>query len=372
MIQSTTDSTIYTQSDFIKRMSKTLKAIIIGLYFILSLPGPVTQADDPAAIEEKVIIYNWPDYIPARVLEDFTSETGIHVDYSTFDDNEVMYARLKLLKGRGYDVIVASTHLVARMREQGLIRAIDYARLENFKHLDPILLNQSYDPLNKYSVPYLWGSTGIAVNTDKVDIEKITKWEDLWHPQWRDQLLLLDSMREVFHMALKINGDSTNTTDQNAIKQAYQRLRRLLPNVKTMSNNPRQAFLNEEVDIGMMWSGEALAARRQNPAIQYVYPQEGAGFWIESFVIPARASHLENAYKFIDYILRPEVAALLVQELDHATPNRSGRELLEESMRNNRIIFPAPEIMAKAEFQKDVSEVMDLLRLCWQLLKEAQ
>lgn len=359
-------------------MIMSLRIFWSCLLVALSVFQPVAFAQTADSvdqvIQEKVIVYNWPAYLPESVLDDFTKETGIKVVYSTYANNEVLHTQLKLLKGRGYDVVIPSSHLVARLRDEGLIQPINHNKLENFNKLDPNLLNKQYDPDNEFSIPYLWGSTGIGVNTKKVDIAKIQKWEDLWHKQWRNRVLLTDDMMEVFKVALKINGDSINTSDPEKIKQAYEKLRGLMPNVKLFrADEPHKALLSGEADLGVIWNGEVITAQAENPAIQYVYPKEGASFWIDSFAIPARATHVGNAYKFIDYMLRPEISARCVKELGYATPNLRAKELLDENVRNNPFIFPSAEVLENAEFQKDLGrKVMELYGLYWGKLKAGE
>ena len=345
-----------------------MRVVAVRLALIFCLAGAALAEEE----EAKLLLYSWPDFIPQSVLDDFTEETGIGVEFSAFASNEIMYAKLKLLKGRGYDVIVPATYMVTRLRDEGLIRFIDHTRLENFKHLNRALLNKAYDPDNAFSIPYLWGSAGIAINTEKVEQTSITSWQDLWHPQWRGRLALVNDMRAVFHMALKINGRSTNATDPDEINLAYRQLRRLMVNVESISDEPHAALLDGGSDLGVAWNGDVFVAQQQNPAIQYIYPKEGASFWVDSFAIPARASNLENAYRFIDYMLLPEVAARCVQELGYATANRAALELLDESIRSNPIIFPSRTLLSRAEFDEDIGTAKRLIELYWGLLKSMQ
>lgn len=319
---------------------------------------------------EKVVVYNWAEYIPEGVLDEFTEETGIEVEYSTYDSNDTMYAKLQLQKGKGYDVVVPSTYLVSKMRGEGLLHEIDKSKLTNFKHLDPNLLNKPYDPDNQYSIPYLWGSAGIAVNSSVIDPATVTSWIDLWDPKWKNSLLLTDDVRDVFTMALKIDGHSTNATDPAEIKQAYERLVALMPNVLVFdADAPRAPFLAGDVNLGMVWNGEAVMAQEENPDIQYIYPSEGIGFWADSFAIPAGAEHVDNALKFIDFMLRPDIAARTVNDIGYATPNKTALGLLDEETRDNPAIFPPQDIVEKGEFQKDVGDAMKLYNEYWEKLK---
>ncbi|MGB3622512.1 extracellular solute-binding protein [Ketobacter sp. MCCC 1A13808] len=326
-----------------------------------------------AQAADKLVVYNWSEYIPEGVLEKFTKETGIEVDYSTYESNEVMYSKLKLQKGKGYDIVVPSTYYISKMGKEGLLQPIDKSKLSNLKNLNPTLMNKEYDPDNKYSVPYLWGSTGIGINVSSVDPKSITSWADLWDPKWKNKLLLTDDVREVFHMALKINGHSANSTDPEEIKQAYEKLKQLMPNVLVFNGDaPREPFMAGDVSLGMIWNGEVIMAQEEDPDIQYIYPAEGAAFWVDSFAIPSGAANAVAAHKFIDFMMRPEIAKLSSEEIGYATPNLAGLKLLEPSVRENKTIFPDEAIVAKGDFQTDVGEAMKLYNDYWQKLKAGQ
>ena len=325
--------------------------------------------------EEKLLyLYNWSEYMPETVLEQFHKETGIKVVYSTYDSNEAMYAKLRLLdSNNSYDLAVPSTYYVSKMRREGLLAKIDKSRLKNFGNLDEKLINQPFDPDNSYSVPYLWGSTGIAVNTDKVKPGTISKWRDLWKPEFKDRLLLTNDTREVFHMALRVLGYSGNDTDPVHIEAAYHELKKLVPNVRAYNSEaPRMPYLEGETDAGMIWNGEAYMARQENPAIEYIYPDEGVILWLDSLVIPGNARHVENAHKFIDFILRPEVAASISEEIGYASPNLAAVATLDEDVRNNRSVYPTAADLKNSEFQTDVGESITVYQKFWERLKTSR
>lgn len=327
-------------------------------------------ASTAAHADGKVVVYNWAEYIPDGVLEDFEKETGIKVEYSTYENNEVMYSKLKLQKGKGYDIIVPSTYLVSKMREEGLLQKLDHNKLKNLENLSISLMNKPYDPGNEYSIPYLWGSTGIGVNAKEIDPATISGWADLWDEKWQGKLLLTDDVREVFHMALKKNGFSTNSTNPDEIKKAYEDLQKLMPNVLVFNADaPREPFLAGDVNLGMIWSGEVTMAQKENPDIQYIFPKEGTSFWVDSFTIPAGAENVANAHTFIDYMLRPEVGQKVVEELGYSTPNTAAQDLLSEATRKNPVIFPPAEAIDKGEFQNDLGDAMKLYNEYWEKLK---
>ena len=319
---------------------------------------------------EDLYFYNWSEYLPDEVIEQFEAETGIDVHYDTYDSNESMYAKVKLVEGGGYDLVVPSTYYVNRMRQEGLLLPIDQARLQNFDHLDPALLDKPYDPGNEYSVPYLWGSTGMMVNTDAIDAGKVQGWDDLWRDEFAGQILLTDDVREVFGMALRTLGHSGNTTDPEQIKAAYEKLRGLVAGVRVFnSESPKEPYLMGEVNVGMQWSGEAFVAQGENPALQYVYPEEGVILWMDSLVIPRGAKNVDAAHRMIDFLLRPDIAAKISGEIGYSTPNLAALENIPDEVRNNPVAYPPKEILEAGEFQLDVGDAIRVYEEYWERLK---
>tara|TARA_R110001583_G_scaffold18667_2_gene74036 strand:+ start:16717 stop:17748 length:1032 start_codon:yes stop_codon:yes gene_type:complete len=323
--------------------------------------------------QEKVVLYNWADYIPDSVLRSFTKETGIKVEVATFDSNETMFAKLQLVNGKGYDLAVPTTFFIERMKRADLIQPIDKSKLKNFKNLEPTLLNQAYDPENKYSIPYLWGSTAIAVNTDEMDASSITSWKDLWKPEFKDQILLLDDVRDIFLMALKVKGFENNTTNEDEIRQAYEALVELLPNVKLfLSDSPKGPLIQGNVPMGVMWNGETYMAQLELGTVEYVYPSEGVTLWVDSFVIPKGAENVENAHKFIDYVLRADIGKIILEGVGNSTPNKATIPLLSEEMRNNPMVVPPADVINKGSFHSDLGDANAIYEKYWQMLKQAK
>lgn len=334
-----------------------------GMLFVL-------LAATPAFSGEKVYVYNWTEYIPATVLSQFTEETGIEVIYSTYDSNETMYAKLKLIQKDGYDVVLPSTYFVNKMGHENMLQPLDRSLLPNMKDLDPNILDKDYDKGNQYSIPYMWGSTGIGINSDNIPIAEITSWKDLWNPKFKGSLLLQDDMREVFHMALKINGHSSNTTDPKEIEEAYLLLKELMPNVLLFnSDSPRLPYLAGEVSLGMIWNGEAWMAEQENQAIHYIYPREGVNLWVDSFVIPKSARNIGNAHAFINFMMKPEIAKICVEENGYATPVLTALPLLDPEVRNSKTVFPDQDMIAAGEFQTDVGAALQIYQQYWEKLR---
>ncbi|HAA01987.1 MAG TPA: spermidine/putrescine ABC transporter substrate-binding protein PotD [Syntrophobacteraceae bacterium] len=338
-----------------------MKRLLLALLFLAS---PVFAAEDNV-----VNVYNWTEYMPEEVLQKFTQETGIKVNYSTYDSNEVLYAKLKTV-GVGYDLVVPSTYFVNRMRVDGMLLKLDKARLPNFQYLDPKLLNKPYDPGNDYSIPYLWGTTGIAYNSKKIKPGEVRRYIDMWDPKYKGKVLLLDDMREVLGMGLKVLGYSINDTDERHIRDAYEKLKELMPNVKVFNaESPKVLFLEEEVTVGLVWNGEAYKAGKENPDIKYVYPLEGASLWMDNLVIPAEAQNVDNAYALLEFLMRPEVARIISENLGYATPNKGAMALIPKEFRDNRMVFPGHDDLKNSEFQIDVGEATYIYERYWEMLK---
>ena len=354
----------------------------IGLAALLALAGcsdsntakeNLVAGSDEVKGPQKVVIYNWTEYIPATVLADFTKETGIEVEYATYESNEAMYAKIKLMNGQGYDLVVPSTFYVEKLKAEQLIQPIQKEKLSNYKNLDPNMLNKPFDPNNVYSVPYLWGATSIAVNGNDVDASQIRSWADLWKPEFSGKLMIMDDVRDTFYVGLRVAGYPNNSTDEAEIKAAYEQLKTLWPSIKVInSDSPKTPLIQGNVSLGVIWNGEAYMAQQEMDNLQYIYPEEGAVLWVDSFVIPKGATNVDNAHKFIDFMLRPENAKGAIEELGYAAPNVPGIALLDQSLRNNKTVFPSPADIAKGSFHQDLGDAVLIYEKYWELLKAGQ
>ncbi|MFH8134161.1 spermidine/putrescine ABC transporter substrate-binding protein PotD [Pantoea osteomyelitidis] len=330
----------------------------------LSMQG--AQADDGKTL----YFYNWTEYVPPGLLEQFTKETGIKVIYSTYESNESMYAKLKTWKDGAYDLVVPSTYFIAKMRNEGMLQKIDKSQLSNFKNLDPNLLDKPFDPKNDYSIPYIWGATAIGVNTDAIDAKSVTSWADFWKPEYKQSLLLTDDAREVFQVALRKLGYSGNTRDPKEINAAYEELRKLMPNVLAFnSDNPGNPFMEGEVNLGMIWNGSAYVARQAGTPLQVVWPKEGGIFWMDNLAIPANAKNKAGALKLINFLLRPDVAAKVAETIGYPTPNLAAKKLLPEAVANDPSLYPSAEVIKNGEWQNDVGDASVQYETLFQKLK---
>lgn len=323
------------------------------------------------AANEKVLnIFNWSEYVPQDVLDQFTKETGIKVVYTTFESNEAMYAKLKLLRGSGYDLVTPSAYFIELMQKDNLLGKIDHAKLGSLESLDPTVMQQAFDPENAVSIPYMWGATGILVNKKVVDPATITSWNDLKRPEFKGRVLLSDDLRDTFAVALKALGYSINTTSEDEIKAAYQWLTELKPSVRVFDvTATKQAFISEEVVAGIAWNGDAYIAMQENPDLVFIYPKEGAPLWLDSFIIPAAAEHADNAHAFIKFMLKPEVAKRCVEEYNYTSPNLGVKKLLDPQLAESNIIHPTADNLKGSEFTLGVGPALQIYDKYWELLK---
>ena len=291
---------------------------------------------------EKVVVYNWGEYLDPEVLTLFEQETGIDVVYEEFETNEILYP--KISSGAiAYDVICPSDYMIQRMIENNLLAEINFDNIPNVKNIGKDYMEQSrqFDPENKYSVPYCWGTVGILYNKTMVD-EPITSWSVLWDEKYKDNILMQDSVRDAFGVTLKYLGYSLNSTDLDELTEARDLLIKQKPLVQAyVIDQVRDKMIGNEAAIGVIYSGEAIYTQMENPDLEYVIPEEGSNIWIDSWVIPKNAENKENAEKFINFLCRPEIALMNFEYITYSTPNSEARKLIEdEAIRNSEIAFP--------------------------------
>jgi spermidine/putrescine transport system substrate-binding protein len=342
--------------------------MIVALRFFFLLLLPLTSFAEESILN----VYAWSGEIPQVIIQQFEKETGIKVNFSTYENNEIMYAKMRATKNPGYDVIIPYSSFVERMRRQNLLEHLDKSKLSNWKNLNPSFLNPTFDPQSQYSVPFIWGVTGIFVNDSyHPAFNNIKKWSDLWSATYYNQLLLLDDVREVFSMALITLGYSANDRDPEHIKAAYLKLKTLMKNVKVFSSDTViSIMIDEDATVGMGWNGDAFKASTENPNVKFIYPEEGFSIWIDNLAIPKNAPHKNAAYAFINFILRPDIAKTIALSTGYPITNLAGQKLLPEKIRNNPVAYPPKEILRHGEFITDVGEdALTLYTSYWEKLK---
>lgn len=344
------------------------RLIALCLCFALS----VLSACGGSKSGEELFMYIWAEYIPDSVFKQFEDETGIKIRVSTFDNLDDMFAKIKITDGgEGYDLVMPSIEYASLLKNQGYLQKLDKRLLPNFKNMDPNYINLPFDKGNEYTVPFTVGTSTFAVNSKKVDPEKLKKLEDLSRPEYKKRLLLLNDIRAVMGIGLRMNGHSINDRNKEHIKQAYKTLKeKIVPNVKGFDTEAAaQALLNGEVDIAMTWNGLVYAAMQENPDIVEVRMNDGMNFWMDSFALLKKAKNVVNAHKFLDFIMRPDVSAKITSEYQYSSPNAAARKLLPEKVRNNKTLYPDKSDVQKGEFENDIGDALPVYEKYWTKIK---
>ncbi len=322
---------------------------VFGLTLVLCCAASsLAQAADMDA--EKILnIYNWQDYLGPDTIQKFEERYGIKVNVETFDDEDVMVSGVQSNPAQ-YDVIISSGRIIAELIEMRLLAKLDLSRVPNLVNIDPRFRDPSYDPQNKYSVPYMWGTTAFAVNRAYIKEEPNT-WAILWNPAYAGKISMLPSGPEVIGAALKLLGYSLNSANVQELQQAR---------VKLLEQRPLLAGFIETIDVrdkliaNELWAaqvyvGEALVAAKENPNIQYVIPKEGATIWIDNMAIPRDALHKKNAELFINFVLEPRISAAISNELWYANPNAAARAQALPEILQNPFLYPSEEVLSACE-----------------------
>lgn len=328
-------------------------ALLAGCSKPAPTAGGTVDGFEKAKLAKELNLFMWSEYIPDEVLAGFTKEFGVKVNYDAYGSNEEMIAKLNA-GGAAYDLVVPSTFMVESMSKQGLLQNIDKALLPNFKNLDKKFLGLQHDKENKVSVPYMWGTVGIAYNKAKV-AKAPTSWNDLLDPAYKGKLIVLDAAREVMGAATQAVGYSLNTTKSEELKAAGEWLKKLVPSVMAWdSDNPKGALIAGDAIIGLVWNGEAALATSENKEIEYILPKEGGVLWLDSLSIPKTSKNSYTAHAFINYVLRPDVAALIGEGFPYGSPNTEGFKLLPKEIQESKASYPPAEWLTKAEYTNEI------------------
>ncbi|MCC0064975.1 MAG: spermidine/putrescine ABC transporter substrate-binding protein [Defluviimonas sp.] len=323
------------------------------------------------ALAEDLRIYGWSGEMPDEVLADFEGETGITVTFDTFDSNESMIAKLDA-GGSGYDLVNPSQYAVQILINRGRIAELDHSKIETYDNIGPSFRNVSYDPGNRYSIPYVWGTTGLAYNKTCVDAP-ITSWKSLFDEKYKGRIYMLDNMLAAYIAGLQVNGFSANTSDPAEIEKATETLIAQKPLLAGYnSTNFADLVSSGEACIVESWSSSVLQAIKDNPDVVYVLPEEGGTMWIDGYSVLTDAPNPDAAYKFLSYILRPEVAAKTTELSQTATVVTASRALLPADLANNSAVFPDEKTIANADFILDLGDAMKFYQDGWTRVKAAQ
>ena len=343
------------------------KLILMALVFALLLPV--------CAMADGVVnVFNWEDYIDPAVLDLFEEETGIHVNYMNFTTNEDMIVQIEANPG-AFDLCFPSDYIIERMIATGMAAEIDFANIPNFDQVLPHLLNPDYDPENKYSVPYMWGTVGILYNKTMIP-EPEHSWSILWDTQYQNNVFMMDSIRDSMGVALKYLGYSMNTREVPELMAAKDKLieQKQSGIVKAYQvDETKDKMVAGEAALALMWSGDAQYAIDLNPDLDYFVPEEGSNIWVDGMVIPATAQNKENAELLINFLCRPDIAQMNCDYIRYSSPNAGAIELMGEEYTENSVMNPDQAILDKCEFFHDIdSAFLSVYNAMWMEVKQAK
>ena len=295
-------------------MKKKVFAVILAAAAICGSLSPVYAADS------ELVLYTWEGMFPQEVLDGFEEETGCKIVYSNFDTDETMLEKVSMAKGGDYDVVIADDYILEKIVEEGLATKLDKDKISNWGNINPLYQGQFYDEKDEYTVPYGAGIPLIVYDPEEVDLD-IKGYSDLWDPSLED-----------------------------TIAEAGEKLVELAPNVRMIQDdNTQNALLNGEASVAFLYTSQVTAALAENPDLKVVYPEEGLGFGVMGMFIPSEAPNADAAYQFVDYILRPEVAAQCFNYIGYYCTNKAADELVDESL-------VVPDSVTSGESIKNVSQ----------------
>ncbi|WP_169928905.1 extracellular solute-binding protein [Clostridium botulinum] len=352
-----------------KKVKKALSFIVI----LLMVTGiGFTIFGNTSKTEKQVLnIFNWSEFLPQSVIEQFEKEYNVKVNYSTFSSNEEMLA--KLMGGNvPYDLVVTSDYAIEIMTKQKLVQPIDKNNVPNLANIDKNVLDLDFDPKNTYSLPYMWGGNNIVIDKTKIT-KKITSFDDLWDSQFKNSMVILDDPRVMIGLALQKNGYSINTKNPKELQKAKEDLIKLMPNVKAFdSESPKTLLINGEASIGYVWGTEAYLAKLENPNLEVVLTKEGVIPQYDNFVIPKKAKNKKLAEEFINFIYKPEISAQVSEEFPYANPNKAAYPLMDKDKLNDIAVYPPREAVEGNELIKDVGETTKLYDDIWTEIKNSK
>jgi len=329
------------------------RGVLILLSFIL-LTGLLSGCSNS---EDQVVlnVYNWGDYIDESVLDTFEEETGIKVNYETFATNEEMYTKIKN-GGSQYDVVIPSDYMIEKMISEDMLETLDYTKIPNYKNIGDEFKNLNFDPENKYSVPYFWGTVGIIYNSDIIK-EDIDSWDVLWDEKYANRFTMVDSQRDSIMVALKKLGYSMNTKNVDELNEARDLLIAQKPLVLAyVGDNVKDMLISEETEMAVVWSGEASAVIQEYPQFRYALPKEGSNLWFDNIVIPKESKNVDAAHQFIDFLCRGDIGFLNADYVGYSTCNTEAKAMINPELIGTTYAYPEAIKIQNYEIFEDPGE----------------
>ncbi|HSK66760.1 MAG TPA: spermidine/putrescine ABC transporter substrate-binding protein [Anaerolineales bacterium] len=369
-------------------MKRTLVYILLLAVLVLAACQPAATAEptEPAAVPgggettdrcgdrsqlaDEIFLYTWVEYIDPAIMEQFEEECGVQVTETNFDSNETLLATLQA-GGADYDIVVPSDYMVQIMVDEGMLMELDWNVITNIQHMDPLNVNQYFDPEQKYVVPYFWGTSGFAVDTNVVT-DVVPSWSMMFDPDspYCGQISMLDDQRETLGAALMYLGYSINDTDPAHLEEAKNLLIDQSKCVKAYDSQTNDdLIISGETVLGHIWTGDAILAGLPDyggrEGIVYVIPEEGTTIWQDNMAIPLGAPNAYTAMVFMNYVHYPEIAAQNAEYVGYGTPNAAAKEFIDPDILSDEGIYPPEEVEAHLQWIEDVGDALELYDRIW-------
>jgi spermidine/putrescine transport system substrate-binding protein len=345
-----------------------MKKTNVKLFFVLGLLLGLLLSGGCGKPQLELNVYNWGDYIDEKVLTDFEKKYQTKVNYDTFTTNEDMYVKLKA-GGSNYDLVIPSDYMIKRMIDEDLVQPLDFKNIPNYRMIGPNFKNLQYDPENRYSVPYMWGTVGILYNKKMVKT-KPDSWKILWDKQYAKQILMLDSQRDSIGITLKMLGFSLNSQNPAELEMAKKALIEQKPLVLAyVVDEVKDKMISGEAALAVVWSGDGMYCIGENPDLAYVLPKEGTNFWFDAMVIPKGAEHKEAAEQFINFMCETEIAYRNANYIGYASPHLEAVKKLPAAITKDRAAYPLPEDLQNCEVFGSLGKVLKQFDRIWTEVK---
>ena len=351
-------------------MTRKIISVVLALTVCFSLTscGSNTAATSGS---NTLTVFNYSQYIDPEILEQFTKETGIKIKYEEATTPEELYT--KYTAGAiSYDLLCSSDYMIQRLIAEGQAQPIDFDSMTYYSNINPSFrsLTEAFDPDNKYSLPYFWGTVGILYNTKLVD-SPVDSWGDLFNGKYKGQIIMQDSMRDSFMVALKYLGYSLNTTDEAQIREAADLLKAQKPDVESyLVDEARDEVVAENAIMAVIYSGEAYLGKQYNENLTYVIPKEGSNMWIDSWIITKNCQNKEAAEKFLDFLCREDIAKANFEYVYYSSPNDAVVNSMDDELRSNIAVVPTTEAINNCEVYKALdNSTTELYNELWKEIK---
>jgi spermidine/putrescine transport system substrate-binding protein len=335
-------------------MKKVLSSVLV-LAIVLSVFTSLIGCGGTTSSEKVTLkVYNWGDYIGENVVKKFEDKYNIKVVYDTFADNEIMYAKLKS-GGSDYDVAIPSDYMIKRMINEDMVNKIDLNNIPNYKYIDAKFKDLAYDPKNEYSVPYMWGTVGIIYNKTMVK-EPVDSWNILWDKKYDKQIFMLDSQRDSIGITLKKLGYSLNTKNLDELEKAKEELIAQKDLVQAyVGDEVKDKMILGEAAMAVVWSGDAVFMKKENPDLEYTIPKEGSNLWFDSMVILKNTKHQKEAEMFINFLCDTNIAFENTDYIGYSTPQTETKKMLSTDLLNDKAAYPSDDEIKNCEVFEDLS-----------------